>query len=184
MDPTSRSPSPSHPPPTASAPGPRAAAIQKLYADAIAHILRTCSYNNFASCFPTAAARVPGSVADLHRQFITHLGSSLAQNFEVILEDRKVVQSLNELDRLIDEARRRKASGIQPGSGIAPEGEETGSAQNVQGSVPLHTLPAQKLYLSHLAPTLEQYAIEMRVQQEALDAENQEVWAQIGRAHV
>ena len=104
-----RSPSPVPPPPVAAAPGPRATALQKLYADAIAHVLKTCNYNNFASCFPTPSKEVPDSLRHLHEQFTDRLGASMRTNFEQILVERNVVPSLNELDGLIEDAKKRKA---------------------------------------------------------------------------
>lgn len=107
----SRSPSPPAAPPIPAAPGPRATALQKLYADAIAHVLKTCNYANFSACFPTPAREVSGSLRLLHEQFTEKLGESMRKEFESILEDRHVVGSLNELDGLIEEARRRKRTG-------------------------------------------------------------------------
>jgi kinetochore protein NNF1 len=155
MDHPSRSPSPAQPPPTPAAPGPRASALQKLYADAIHHIIKTCSYTNFASCFPTPAKQVPGSVKLLHEQFTEKLGDSMRKEFDSILEERSVVASLNELDRLIEDAKRRKA--------VANEGDRP---------VPAHTLPAKRLYISHLAPTLKMYGEQMRGREEVLGEEN------------
>lgn len=103
-----RSPSPAPAPPLATAPGPRATALQKLYSDAIAHILKTCSYTNFAACFPTPAREVPGSMKALHQQFTEKLGEQLRSNFDEILAERGVVGSLNELDGLVEDARRRR----------------------------------------------------------------------------
>jgi kinetochore protein NNF1 len=111
----SRSASPEIRPPIASTPGPRATALQKLYSDAIAHVLKTCSYSNFSSCFPTPAREVPQSLRLLHEQFTEKLDHSMRREFDSLLEDRHVVPSLNELDGLIEEARRRK--------GKAKEGE-------------------------------------------------------------
>jgi kinetochore protein NNF1 len=110
-----RSPSPAPPPPVATAPGPRATALQKLYSDAIAHVLKTCSYNNFASCFPTPAKEVPDSIRHLHERM----------NFEQILTERNVVPSLNELDALIEDAKKRKA-----------KAEEEANGQPVQAPIP------------------------------------------------
>jgi kinetochore protein NNF1 len=103
-----RSPSPAPPPPVQDAPGPRATGLQKLYGDAITHVLKTCSYNNFASCFPTPAKEVPDSVKHLHEQFTDRLGASMRMNFDQILVERNVVPSLNELDRLVEDAKKRK----------------------------------------------------------------------------
>lgn len=161
MPDTERSPSPALPPPTPSAPGPRATALQKLYSDAITHILKTCSYANFASCYPTPSSAVPGSMKQLHEQFTGKLAEYMRREFENILEDRNVVPSLNELDRLIENAKRRKARAAEKGDG----GEV----------VPPHTLPAQQLYISHLAPRLKGYDTEIKARQEALAGENQEL---------
>lgn len=120
-----RSPSPAPPPPVATAPGPRATALQKLYADAIAHVLKTCSYNNFASCFPTPAKEVPDSIRHLHEQFTERLGAVMRMNFEQILTERNVVPSLNELDALIEDAKKRKS-----------KAEEDANGQPVQTPVP------------------------------------------------
>lgn len=157
VDHSFRSPSPAQAPPTPAAPGPRASALQKLYADAVNHIIKTCSYSNFASCFPTPATQVPGSVKLLHEQFTDKLGESMRKEFDSILEERNVVLSLNELDRLIEDAKRRKPNTS------AQEGRP----------VPAHTLPAKQLYISHLAPTLQIYEAQMKAREEGLGEENQ-----------
>ena len=120
-----RSPSPAPPPPVAAAPGPRATALQKLYGDAIAHVLKTCSYSNFASCFPTPAKQVPDSLRHLHEQFTDRLGASMRMNFDQILTERNVVPSLNELDGLIEDAKKRKT-----------KAEEDADGQPIQTPVP------------------------------------------------
>ncbi|KXT10912.1 hypothetical protein AC579_3486 [Pseudocercospora musae] len=160
-DSTSRSPSPIQPPPTPSAPGPRATALQKLYHDAITHILKTCNYTNFSSCFPTPAQQVPESVKLLHEQFTEKLGESMRKEFDSILSERNVISSLNELDRLIEDAKKRRSS------------------QSTDPTVPAHTLPARQLYLSHLAPTLGKFARDMSQRQENLSKENEEIMERI-----
>ncbi|KAF2172098.1 hypothetical protein M409DRAFT_17340 [Zasmidium cellare ATCC 36951] len=162
---TSRSPSPPLPPPTPSTPGPRATALQKLYSDAITHILKTCSYTNFASCYPTPSTNVPASMRQLHDQFTQKLAEYMRREFENILVDRNVIPSLNELDRLIEDAKRRKA--------------RAAVEQDEKDPVPPHTLPAQTLYISHLAPSLKGYDQEIRSRQEALAGENQELIARV-----
>ena len=113
-----RSPSPAPAPPTASTPGPRAAALQKLYSDAIAHILtKGCSQANFTACFPTIAAQVPQSLTALHADFTEKLHQSMERNFEDILQSRDVIKGLNELDELVEDARKRKQEAIATGSG-------------------------------------------------------------------
>ncbi|KAK3702903.1 hypothetical protein LTR37_014752 [Vermiconidia calcicola] len=159
----SRSPSPASRPPVASTPGPRATALQKLYSDAIAHVLKTCNYTNFSSCFPTPAQHVPGSLKMLHEQFTDKLGESMRKEFDAILDDRHVVSSLNELDGLIEEARKRKGKSKE--SDVAP--------------TPPHTLPAHHLYLSHLAPSLQQYSASIKERQDAVQTENVELLGRV-----
>ncbi|KAF1827922.1 Nnf1-domain-containing protein, partial [Dissoconium aciculare CBS 342.82] len=170
---------PAHPPPTASAPGPRATALQKLYNDAVAHVLRVCNYGNFASCFPTPAAQVPGAVRNLHEQFTAKLGDVLRREFEGILFDRNVVPSLNELDRVVEEARRRKAAAVAEAAARRDGDDDGGGA--VQKPIPPHTLPARQLYISHLAPSLATYQAQMSERQDALGKENAELAERILR---
>lgn len=79
----------------------------------------------------------------LHTDFVDKLHRTCTINFEQILRDRHLVASLNDLDRLVDEARRRKTAA-----------EHATGGQPVQPPLPPHTLPAESLYLSHLAPLL------------------------------
>ncbi|KAH9826848.1 Nnf1 [Teratosphaeria destructans] len=161
----SRSPSPVAPPPLSAAPGPRASAIQKLYQDAITHILKTCNYDNFASCFPTPAQNVPPSMKQLHESFLAKIREQLIKTYEEILEDRKVVRWLNELDRLLDDAKR--------------EGENVlGSSPGV---IPPHQLPAVQLYLAHITPFLEQNAERVKQKQEQRRKENLEIAEKVAR---
>ncbi|EME48578.1 hypothetical protein DOTSEDRAFT_120425 [Dothistroma septosporum NZE10] len=165
LDTDNRSPSPPLNPPIPSAPGPRATALQKLYNDAISHILKTCSYTNFSSCFPTPSCTVPGSLKLLHEQFTSKLGASMHKEFTSILEERNVIPSLNELDHLIEDAKRRKT--------------QASESQSPTTSKPPHTLPAKQLYISHLAPTLGRYEQEMKARQEVLAEENHELAARV-----
>jgi kinetochore protein NNF1 len=68
-----RSPSPAPQPPVALTPGPRAAAFTTLYDKTLKKSLEKISYDNFAACFPTIAAQVPGSLATMHKGFVGRL---------------------------------------------------------------------------------------------------------------
>ncbi|PNS21482.1 hypothetical protein CAC42_1261 [Sphaceloma murrayae] len=157
----SRSPSPASTPPIASTPGPRAAMLSKLYDEAVTHTLQACSYDNFAACFPTSARHVPDALQGLHNDFVTRLGERCRDQFQAILEDRKVVTSLNDLDRLVEEARKRRV-----------RMEATSDGGPVQSPVPPHTLPARSLYLAHLGPKLQAQQGELRTALEKMHAEN------------
>lgn len=158
---TSRSPSPAPAPPVQQTPGPRAAALQKLYSDAITHTLRTCSYSNFASSFPTPASHDPDAMKDLHSDFVEKLHRTCTLHFEQILRDRHLVASLNDLDRLVEDARKRKTAAEQAHGG-----------QPVQTPLPPHTLPAQSLYLSHLAPLLSEQQASLSSRLQTAQSEN------------
>lgn len=118
------SPSPPPPPPVAETPGPRATRFQQIYSEALLRTLRANSYPNFASCFPTPARHVPRSLESVWRQLNAKLEESARAEFAEILEERGVVRGLNELDRLVGEARFRRES----------RGEEDG--EEGEGNVP------------------------------------------------
>lgn len=104
-------------PPVAASPGPRAAQLIKLYNDAIAHTLKACNYDNFAACFPTTAKNVPDALQGLHKDFVERLDQHCKSEFEAIMRERNVIPSLNDLDRLIEDARRRKAKAEEHANG-------------------------------------------------------------------
>jgi kinetochore protein NNF1 len=76
----SSDPDPPPPPPqeTAAAapiaPGPRAARLQALFASTAKHTLDKINQDNFAACFPTIAARAPGTLEFVQRQMVERLG--------------------------------------------------------------------------------------------------------------
>ncbi|KAI9750752.1 MAG: hypothetical protein M4579_006324 [Chaenotheca gracillima] len=136
--PTEKSPSPPGSPPVQETPGHRATALHNIFISALSHTLRTCSYENFAACFPTPARACPESLRELWRQMVGKMEVLAKSEFDSILSERAVVPSLNTLDRLIADASKRKtASG-----GVAP--------------VPPHTLPPAQILRAHLTPHLSQ----------------------------
>lgn len=105
------SPSPPPAPPIAETPGPRATKLQTLFANALTHTLKTCSYANFSACFPTPAKHVPESLQALWKQMNTRIEEFARREFEAIVRERDVIRNLNELDRLVGEAKRRRERG-------------------------------------------------------------------------
>jgi hypothetical protein len=61
---------------------------------------------------------VPASLESVHRQLNAKLEESASAEFNEIVREREVVRGLNELDRLVGEARRRKDRGEEEG-GVA-----------------------------------------------------------------
>lgn len=105
------SPSPPPPAPVPLTPGPRASRLQQVFEQALARTLRANSYSNFASCFPTPAKHVPASLESVWRQLNAKLEESAKAEFEDIVLERDAVRQLNELDRLVGEARYRRDNG-------------------------------------------------------------------------
>ncbi|KAL8674230.1 MAG: hypothetical protein Q9168_001354 [Polycauliona sp. 1 TL-2023] len=150
------SPSPPPQPPVAQTPGPRAAQFQKLFGDALNHTLRTCSYSRFSSCFPTPARFAPQTLTSIWQQITSKVEASAKKEFEDIMVEREVVAGLNELERLVAEAKSRQKNGVEV-------------------SEPPHTLPPERLFLAHLAPYLTQTQTELEGELKRLQSENDEL---------
>lgn len=117
--PPSRSPSPPPPPPTPLAPGPRATALSLTFTSALSKTLRTCSYAAFAACFPTPATHSAPILRSVHTQIVAKIEESSKREFEDIMREREVVRGLNELERLVGEAGKRRREGVMEGPGVA-----------------------------------------------------------------
>ncbi|OQD72825.1 hypothetical protein PENDEC_c019G05695 [Penicillium decumbens] len=150
---------PPPPAPEAEVPGPRASRLIQVFDQALARTLRANSYVNFASCFPTPARHVPASLENVWRQLNAKLEESAKSEFEEIIAERQAIQHLNELDRLIKDARaRRDAEG---------DGQQPGEAP--------HTLGAEELYKAHLTPYLQEAQSVLNDRLEATAAQNGEL---------
>lgn len=112
--------SPSPPPeaPVASAPGPRAAALQKVFAGALSASIKANSYANFSSCFPTPAKYCPNALEGVWAQLNARLEQECLRDFDQIVEDRHVIEGLNQWESMIEEARRRRDRAVE---GDVPE---------------------------------------------------------------
>ncbi|KAL8642124.1 MAG: hypothetical protein Q9228_001149 [Teloschistes exilis] len=150
------SPSPPPQPPIAQTPGIRAAKFQNLFADALSKTIRTCSYSKFSSCFPTPSKYAPQTLTSIWQQITTKVEASAKKEFEEILIERDVVAGLNELERLVGEAKSRKERGVEIRE-------------------PPHTLPPERLYLAHLAPYLQRTEMELDGELKRLQSENEEL---------
>ena len=165
---TERNPSASPPPsrPTTLSPGIRASALQKLYNDALSHTLRSCPYNNFAACFPTPAKHVPESLDGLHRDFVGKLERMGKAEFQTLMEEQNVVPSLNELDNLIADAKKR----------MERTGQEEGQKEP---PTPPHLLPPDALLAAHMKPFLAGQTESLGAQLESAQSGNRELAAEI-----
>ena len=112
-----RSPSPAPQPPTSLTPGPRATALNNIFTTALSHIIHTCSYVNFATCFPTPAKHAEHVLQHVWKQIVGGIEEKTRREFEDILVEKDVVNGLNELERLVGTARARKEGS---GKGVLP----------------------------------------------------------------
>ncbi|KAJ9294159.1 hypothetical protein DTO217A2_9208 [Paecilomyces variotii] len=151
------SPSPPPPAPVPLTPGPRASRLEKVYTEALSRTLRANSYANFSACFPTPAKYVPASLESVWRQLNAKLEESAKAEFDEIMREKDAVRGLNELDRLVGEAKLRM---------------ENGEEGNVVGP---HTLGAEELYKAHLAPYLRDAQDALNEKLEATQAQNAEL---------
>ncbi|KAK2738497.1 hypothetical protein FQN57_007012 [Myotisia sp. PD_48] len=160
-DATQPSPSPPPPAPVALTPGPRASRLQQVYSQALQRTIRANSYASFSACFPTPAKHVPHSLESVWRQLNAKLEESATAEFEDILHERNVIQGLNELDRMVGEARHRRAND----SGVE--------------SRPPYTLSANELFQAHVAPILAQTQATLQSKVEEVQRQNEEIGERI-----
>ncbi|KAJ6128279.1 Nnf1 [Penicillium samsonianum] len=161
--PPAASPSPPPPAPISQSPGPRASRLNQVFEQALARTLRANSYANFAGCFPTPARHVPASLEGVWRQLNAKLEANAKAEFDDIVAERDAVPHLNELDRLVGDARARK------------EKEQEGENAEGQERTVAHTLGAEDLYKAHLTPYLQEAQSTLNARLEATHAENAEL---------
>ncbi|KAJ9483356.1 hypothetical protein VN97_g10049 [Penicillium thymicola] len=159
--PPAASPSPPPPAPIPQSPGPRASRLNQVFDQALARTLRANSYANFAGCFPTPARHVPASLEGVWRQLNAKLEANAKAEFDDIIAERDAVAHLNELDRLVGDARARKE-------------QEGGNAEGQERTV-AHSLGAEDLYKAHLTPYLQEAQSTLNARLEDTHAENAEL---------
>lgn len=112
-----RTPSPARAPPQTLTPGPRATALTAVFTGALNKTVQTCSYANFAACFPTAATHADHILQVVWRQIVGGIEEKSRREYEEILGEKDVVCGLNELERLVGTAKARREGG---GEGVLP----------------------------------------------------------------
>lgn len=142
-EPAQKQPNPVHEDPTVPAstsaateatPGPRATRLQQVFDQALARTLRANSYANFSGCFPTPARHVPASLESVWRQLNAKLEEGARAEFADIVRERDAVGLLNELDRMVGEARARRDGRVNG------EGEGEGAGEGEIAYVPFVVL--------------------------------------------
>ncbi|KAI0480449.1 Nnf1-domain-containing protein [Xylariaceae sp. FL0804] len=167
---------------TAQTPGPRASRFQDVLESSLSHTLaRLGGWDSFAACFPTVAARAPGTLRAVQRQMVERLGMlcqgennslkmlthprELQKEFESIKQARSVVAKLNELESLVSDAERRRD---EAGVGAEPP-------------IPPHLLPADTVLAAHLAPHLAQQRSRLNARLQTTQAHNARLAAEVRR---
>ncbi|EGO58264.1 hypothetical protein NEUTE1DRAFT_122534 [Neurospora tetrasperma FGSC 2508] len=145
-------------------PGPRATRLQQLFSTTLRHTLDKISRDNFAACYPTIAARAPGTLEFVQRQMVERLGVQCDKEFNSILQTRQVVPKLNELETLVGEANKRK--------------REAGG-DDATPPVPPHTLPPSIILSAHLAPHLTTTHSSLTTTLQQTQAENHQLFQEI-----
>ncbi|EPE10022.1 mind kinetochore complex component [Ophiostoma piceae UAMH 11346] len=158
-------PEKSAPPPPPPA-GPRAGRLQDLFRSSLQHTLTKISWENFAACYPTAAARNPVTLQAVHRAMVERLRELCASEFAVVLRNRDVVRRLNELEVLAADARKRRE-----------EASSSGAATPLVR--PPHTLPSETVLAAHLKPQRRAQRQVLEERLAAVQAENAAKFAQL-----
>jgi kinetochore protein NNF1 len=97
-------------------PGPRAARLRDLHAQALHHTLAKLGWDNFAACFPTVARRNEPVLRQVQAQMVAKLADKVQKEFDNIMAARLVVPKLNDLEALVaDAAQRRRAAAAAQG---------------------------------------------------------------------
>ncbi|KAK1826266.1 Nnf1-domain-containing protein [Podospora conica] len=157
-------PLPPKPVPAVVVPGPRAARLQQLFASTLQHTLdKVVRGGNFGACFPTVAARAPGTLEFVQRQMMDRLKGLCEKEFDNILHSRDVIPKLNELETLLLDAQARKES----------------TADGDEPPIPPHTLPAPTILAAHLAPHLTQHHAQLTSKLAATQADNARLFADV-----
>ncbi|CAD6572188.1 MAG: hypothetical protein ASARMPREDX12_004996 [Alectoria sarmentosa] len=130
-----------------------------MFTAALTHTVHTCSYANFAACFPTSAKYAPAVLNNVWRQIVGQVEDKAKREFEEILVEKDVVGGLNELERLVGTAKARREGG---GEGMLP-------------NEPPHMLPPQSLYLAHLAPYLASTQSQLETELQSAQADNEQL---------
>ncbi|KAI4858677.1 Nnf1-domain-containing protein [Hypoxylon rubiginosum] len=149
---------------TPQTPGLRASRFQDLLDSSLSHTLGKIGWDNFASCYPTVAARAPGVLRAVQRQMVERLGALCKKEFDSVLQSRNVVAKLNELESLVSEAEHRR--------------DEAGVV-GAEAPIPPHMLPADQILAAHLAPHLAQQQSQLNAKLQTVQAHNAKLFDDI-----
>jgi kinetochore protein NNF1 len=87
-------------------------ALQKIFVNALTASIKANSYSNFSACFPTPARYCPSALEGVWQQLNARLEQECLRDFDQILEEKHVVEGLNQWEIMMEDARRRKNRAI------------------------------------------------------------------------
>ncbi|OZJ06940.1 hypothetical protein BZG36_00110 [Bifiguratus adelaidae] len=120
--------------------GPRAKKLRQILAKSVDMTLQNVSYDKLAQCFPQLHRDAPESLKAAHEQVNLFLMSTIEEEFETIIRTRELMGRLNELDRLIEEAK----------AGSARNGAYNPDKVTPEASVRSQMVPLKRMELQRL----------------------------------
>lgn len=151
--------------------GSRATKLDTIIDRALTKTLSACRYEKLVSCFPTLAHTDAETLRHAQEQVSHFLHDSCKKHFDSILEDRQVVQRLNEFDTLIEDAKRRKEAG-EPAT-------ENPSEMSPETIMKAHILPLKRTELANLNAMILELQQENAVKLSAIEEQRQQVEARM-----
>lgn len=99
--------------------GKRAKQSQQLVQMALKHIVEGWSYDNFEQSFPAIAKDSPESLSSMRDQTKEHFEKSVSTSIDALHDRRRVVQSLNSLDEMLDRVQKAKKENHKTAFGMS-----------------------------------------------------------------
>ncbi|RIA90422.1 Nnf1-domain-containing protein [Glomus cerebriforme] len=102
----------------------RSKKVKQMLESCLGETLNNFSYEKVAQCYPTLAKEQPERLKQALGQVKEFLKTNTEEEFEAILEQRNILEKLNELDDIIAKAKKRQNDGhnpLQPMSNIDPK---------------------------------------------------------------
>ncbi|KAH8556820.1 Nnf1-domain-containing protein [Umbelopsis sp. PMI_123] len=123
--------------------GKRATKLNMLFEKYVERIIQSISYAKFAICFSELDEQQHEALVMAHQQVCAYLESSIRDDFQNILSERQLIEKLNELDKLVEEAKRNSnaAELKRSAAGIVIEPEQALRAR----SIPLKLAEIERL---------------------------------------
>lgn len=150
--------------------GPRATKLGEILETSVKQTMRACSYEKLVSCFPTLAHTDPGTVRHAQEQVSLFLTTACKSEFEKILNERRAVQRLNELDDLISDAKRRKEKGQVGGNNPSDLNPDT--------ILKAHVLPLDRAELTRLNIMIQRLQLQNAANLSILEEQRQQAESQ------